>query len=68
MENITRQTTVLNPSRLAMPAYGHLWTSVQGSISGVVVGTGVVRDRGAKTAIAAFAAAPGDSVWRPPIC
>ncbi len=51
MENITRQTTVLNPSRLAMPAYGHLWTSVQGSISGVVVGTGVVRDRGAKTAI-----------------
>ena len=28
MENITRQTTVLNPSRLAMPAYGHLWTSV----------------------------------------
>ena len=31
MENITRQTTVLNPSCIAMPAYGHLWTSVQGS-------------------------------------
>ena len=68
MENITRQTTVLNPSCIAMPAYGHLWTSVQGSISAVVIGTGVVRDRGAKTAIAAFAAAPGASAWRPPIC
>lgn len=66
MENITRQTTVLTPSRLAMPANGHLWTCVQGSSS--VAGTGVVRDRGIKTAVAAFAAAPGDSAWRPPIC
>ena len=68
MENIKRQTTVLCPSRLAMPAYGHLWTSVQGSISGAVNGAGVVRDRAPKAAITAFAATPGDSAWRPPIC
>ncbi len=68
MENIMRQTTVLTPSRFAMPTNGHLWTSVQGSTTGVVLGAVDVRDRGVKAGIAAIASFPGDSAWRPPIC
>lgn len=69
MENITRQTTALSPSRFGMPACGHRWTSAQGSllVEGAAV-TGAVRDRGAKTGATAFAYIPGDNAWRPPTC
>ena len=70
MENITRQTTAQSPSRFGMPACGHRWTSVQGSL--LVEGAATpaaVRDRGAKAGVTALAIyTPGDNAWRPPTC
>lgn len=69
MENITRQTTAQSPSRFGMPACGHRWTSVQGSLVEGVAVSAAVRDRGAKLGVPAFAiATPGDNAWRPPTC
>lgn len=69
MENITRQTTAQSPSRFGMPACGHRWTQVQGSLLQGASVPAVVRDRGAKAGVTAFAIyVPGDNAWRPPTC
>jgi hypothetical protein len=70
MENITRQTTALSPSRFGMPACGHRWASVQGSllVEGAAT-SGVVRDRATTSGATAIAVyIPGDNAWRPPTC
>ncbi|CAB4744983.1 hypothetical protein GCM10027270_28180 [Nocardioides ginkgobilobae] len=67
MENITRQTTAQTPSRFGMPACGHRWTQVQGSLLEGAAVPAVVRDRGAKTGVFAIYI-PGDNAWRPPTC
>lgn len=68
MENFTRKTTAQTPSRFVMPACGHRWTSIQGSLLEGAAVAGVVRDRGIAAGVSAFAYTPGDNAWRPPTC